>query len=232
MNILLKKDENRVQFIVADLGPALLGALGGLRFEAVPEGYARSFPVDSAAVDRTDIGRIYQQFALYAEPMIRQAAGAAPVPWEAALIDFLPIVYRQDVDWFLTGSAALAVRGLAVQPGDVDLVVRDEAGARRLAELMRPYLVEPLQATPGWIAGWFCRAMLRARVEWIGAPTAQADEPEPGDCGPAALARLETVTWRGFEVRVPPLTLQLAVCERRGLEERGALIKAHLAKQE
>ncbi len=149
----------------------------------------------------------------------------------ATLIDFLPIVFRQEVDWFLTGSAALALRGLAVSPGDVDLVVMDEAGARRLAELMRPYLVEPLQATPGWIAGWFCRAMLRARVEWIGAPTAQADQPESSDFGATAASQLETVTWRGFEVRVPPLALQLEVCERRGLDERAALIRAHLAEQ-
>lgn len=52
------------------------------------------------------------------------------------------------------------------------------------------------------------------------------DEPEPVDYGPAAASRLEHVTWRGHRIAVPPLDLQLAVANRRGLADRARLIEA------
>jgi len=48
----------------------------------------------------------------------------------------------------------------------------------------------------------------------------------PSDFGPVAASRLETVTWEGWQLRVPPLDLQRAVSERRGLTTRVALIDA------
>ncbi len=44
--------------------------------------------------------------------------------------------------------------------------------------------------------------------------------------GHAAAARLERVTWEGWQLRVPPLDLQRAVSQRRGLTERVTLIDA------
>ena len=55
---------------------------------------------------------------------------------------------------------------------------------------------------------------------------AQAEQNGPADFGPTALERSETVTWKGYEINVPPLDLQLAVSERRGLRERADLIRA------
>ncbi|MBN1967560.1 MAG: hypothetical protein JW910_23090, partial [Anaerolineae bacterium] len=72
---------------------------------------------------------------------------------------------------------------------------------------------------------WFCRAWLGARVEWVGEVAAWVDEPEPCDYGPVALARAEVVAWRGHAIHVPPLDLQLAVCARRGLDERVVIIR-------
>ena len=40
------------------------------------------------------------------------------------------------------------------------------------------------------------------------------------DFGPTATGRLDTVTWRGHTLRVPPLDLQLQVSERRGMAAR------------
>jgi hypothetical protein len=48
---------------------------------------------------------------------------------------------------------------------------------------------------------------------------------EPHEQGRAARDRLETVTWRGWEVPVPPLDVQLAIALRRGLTGRAALIR-------
>jgi hypothetical protein len=60
------------------------------------------------------------------------------------------------------------------------------------------------------------------------APKAGVDVPWPADFGPVAASRLETVTWESWQLRVPPLDLQRAVSQRRGLTARVALIDALL----
>jgi hypothetical protein len=67
---------------------------------------------------------------------------------------------------------------------------------------------------------WLCGS---AALSVRGAP---ADLPDVTDFGQTAAGRLETVRWRGWEIRVPPLDLQRAVCERRGLADRVAMIDA------
>lgn len=42
-------------------------------------------------------------------------------------------------------------------------------------------------------------------VEWIGAPKAGVDSPSPSDFGSIAASGLGTVTWEGWQLRVPPL---------------------------
>ena len=128
----------------------------------------------------------------------------------------------------LVGSAALAVRGLDVAPGDLDLIV-DSAGAQRLGDILLDSLIEPVRPTTGWVGDWFGRAFLHASVEWVGGMSPAVDLPAPTDFGPTAAARLETVRWRGHNLRVPPLDLQLAVSERRGLADRAALIRQAMA---
>jgi hypothetical protein len=54
------------------------------------------------------------------------------------------------------------------------------------------------------------------------------DSPSPADFGPIPASRLETVTWEGWQLRVPPLDLQRAASERRGRTDRVALIDAML----
>jgi hypothetical protein len=53
--------------------------------------------------------------------MVLQRARIVPIPWEDALLEFLRRVGRSDLRWWLYGSAALALRGLDVEPGDVHI---------------------------------------------------------------------------------------------------------------
>ena len=144
------------------------------------------------------------------------------MPWQDALAEVCRRLDGAGVDWWLTGSAALAVRGIPVTPGDLDLVVSDE-DAHRVGDLLLDCLIEPV-APADWFCRWWGRAVLGARVEWVGGVGPSADRPEPTDFGLVAAARLETVRWREYDVRVPPLELQRAVSSRRGLVERVRLI--------
>ena len=210
-------------FVVADAAPALHDTLRGLYYSEFEGGFAKSFPADTPHLDR-----VYTTFERDMPELIRQAAGLQPVPWENCLLALLERLKEPALNWWLVGSAALAARGLAVTPHDLDLVVQD-GGSSRLSELLFDCQVEPLQSSPGWIWGSFGRCFLHARLEWVGDVNETADSQGLADFGPTALGRSEIIQWRGCALRVPPLDLQLAVCERRGLSKRAALIRAALA---
>ena len=207
----MKLERRRGTFLLTEVEPELRGAATALGFVHEGDAFVRTFPEDARWLEEA-----WQNFVLHAATMLQQA-GEGVVPWREALLAFLDRV--DGVDWWLAGSGALAVRGVDVSPRDLD-VVTDARGAQRLGELLADRLVEPVFASEGWVARWWGRAFLGARVEWVADVAASVDDPHPVDFGPTAAANLERVRWRGYDLRVPPLALQLAVAERRGLTDR------------
>ncbi|MBA4383234.1 MAG: hypothetical protein C0410_00715 [Anaerolinea sp.] len=222
MKTICKTKGSNTAFIFLDVEPEYHDIMRNLYYNPVEEGFAKVYPSDTPNLDR-----IYLNFERYAKEMVFQTARIHPVEWDKSLSAFLQIIEDSSIDWWLTGSAALAVRGLDVVPGDLDLVV-DDTSASKLGELLSDYIIEPLQPSPGWIWNWFGRAFLYARLEWVGGVNESADSSQVSDFGPTAAKRLEVVNWHGKDLRVPPLDLQLEVSKRRGLVERAEKISRFL----
>lgn len=91
--------------------------------------------------------------------MIEQAAGVEKVLWDHTLLALLRLFDGHELDWWLLGSTALAVRGLDVAPHDVDLIVADNA-VFKVEEMLLDHLVQPVVSTPGWVHNSFARAFL------------------------------------------------------------------------
>jgi hypothetical protein len=214
--------DRSTEFRIIDLPGELVPAARKVAFADRGGHWSRAFPAGTPHLDRA-----WATFQRLVEPCLRQTAGLDPVPWQDALAEVCRRLNGAGVPWWLTGSAALAARGIAVTPGDLDLVVSDE-GAHRVGDLLLDGLIEPV-APADWFCRWWGRAMLGARVEWVGGVGPAADQPEITDFGLVAAANLETVRWRDQEIRVPPLELQRAVTARRGLTERLRLIDTHRA---
>ena len=225
MRTIRRTEGTQTHFIMADVEPAYEEVLRGLLYPRCEDGFGRAFPTHTPNLDR-----IYLNFERYAEEMLLQAARIHPVPWEQALSAFLRTIEHQSIDWWLTGSAALSVRGIDIEPRDFDLVV-DDAGAQRLGELLMAYVYEPVVPVQDWICSWFGRAFLYARFEWVGGVNESIEQYGVSDAGPTAASRLETVIWHGKEIRLPPLDLQLQVSERRGLTERVEMIRRFVSNQ-
>lgn len=228
-----KTIEDQTYFVVTDVEPAFHDPLRKMLFQDFETGFARSFP--SAAPhyshyhDEAHLDRLFDNFTRYLPELVAQSAGVQPVPWEESLRAFLNIIEGHDFDWWLVGSGALAVRGIPVQPGDLDLVVQDQA-TLRLSDLLLDTMIEPVIHSSDWVGEWFCRTFLHARLEWVGDVDPHIDDSDhPTDFGPVALARSETVEWQGYPIQVPPLDLQLAVCQQRGLTERVQHIRQFMA---
>jgi hypothetical protein len=215
----LERDGAEARFVVAELHPALRASASEL-LTPCPEGFERR----SAWSDDTEA--IFSRFSAVIMRMLRQHAALEPMPWQQVLRR-LSALLGDDVDWCLVGSGALAVRGIAVHPRDIDAVVA-ERDFERVVSRLQGHLVEGVTETDDWIARWFCRAFLDGRVECVAGIPEWVDAPEPSDFGPAAWSRRERLHWCGIDVAVPPLDLHLAVSRRRGMTERAALIEAAL----
>ncbi len=215
----------RCEFLAFDVDPRFDSTMAALAWQRADAGWGRQLACQVAEAEPglSNLNR----FML---PLLRQAAGLEPVPWQDALDEVCRrFAAAGGVGWFLGGSAALAVRGAPVGPHDLDLIVAGE-DAVRVGDVLADGILEPV-CTGEWpLSIWWGRAFLHARVEWAGGVTAAADQPEVTDFGPAAESQLETVTWHGWQLLVPPLHLQRAVCERRGLTARVAMIDELIAE--
>jgi hypothetical protein len=190
-------------------------------YERAGREWRRDYPGDTPHLERA-----WQNFAAIIEQVLRQAARLEPIPWRDALRELCQRTSGQPVSWWLAGSAALAVRGAPIEPGDLD-VVCEPADAIALGELFRDALIEPVVPNSAdWLGELLGRAFWAARIEWVGGVYPFVDDPVPCDFGPEAARRLEPVRFEDWQILVPPLDLQRAVNERRGLAHRVAMIDA------
>ena len=211
MKTILRRSGDITSFFITELEPEYHSSVLDLYYQSSGEDFVKPFPADTPHLDE-----IYSNFSQRAEEMILLTARVRPAPWADTLAAYLEVIQKENLRWRMAGSVALAVRGIDVAPRDIDLAL-DNDGAVRLGELLQDCLVEPVIRTPGWIANWFGRAFLHARLEWIG-----VDDPYD-------LEGLEVVTWRGSPIRVPSVELLLKESDQRDLEERVQAIHQYLS---
>jgi len=97
----LHRSDGRAEFRVTGADADAREALAAMGF-GTAAGYAfRSFP------DSDDVPRIFRHFALHVGDIVRLKLREAPAPWEDAL-EVVADRLTGEVDWWLTGSAALA----------------------------------------------------------------------------------------------------------------------------
>jgi hypothetical protein len=220
----IERRADRARFVVTTSDPLYqerlehLGypAIDGARFATVWFPWSPSVPA------------YHERFAASIEAMVLQSARLVPVPWEDALLALIMRLNATDIRWWLYGSAALAVRGFEVEPGDIDINVSDAKLAARICDDL---MVTPILEMEGWAARYTGRAFDKAIIEWLSEPHPELDDPAvPHEQGPYIANRLEPVEWRGHLVHVPPLDAQLRVCEARGLGTRADQIRARLGR--
>lgn len=222
VKVTCETDGETTYFIVSHLDPKFHETMRHQYFTEQDGTFRKGFPSDAPHLETC-----YQNFTRHIEAIILQLADVHPVPWEDALATVLAKTAGQNIDWWLGGSAAIAVRGVPIMPHDLD-VITDRAGALALREVLRDALIEPVVECRDWICTLFGRAFLHATIDIAGEVVANVDDPEPTDFGPHAASRLETVIWRDHSIRVPPVDLQVKQNERRGLTERNRIIKQAL----
>jgi hypothetical protein len=150
-------------------------------------------------------------------------AVTGPVPaWRAALVE-LPVVRRGR--WAVGGSAALALHGLPVEPGDLDLLVDQFAAADLVGQLGDAVVSDEADWDRGDV-----RAVRRAlavvggvEVEILAGVEAVSSA---GDvlAGTPDLDQVDRVIVSGRAIPVLPLPTMQALLDATGKRERAAMV--------
>lgn len=200
---------------VVDADPGERAALAELGFG--PD-LVRRYPPGTRHVDRA-----VANARRWLDEMVRQRMTRTTPGWAGPLGDLLDRAGRARIPVAVVGSVALAVRGVDVRPGDIDVITTVE-GADALGDSYRDVLVIPVADDPGF--GIWGRAFTGGiRVEWLGNPARVQQGPWPL----AALAwtiasPFEEVCWQGRVLRVPPVKLMRQVEVSRQRLDRVAAI--------
>ncbi len=223
MKVAFDEKDGFTRYLVSDFDDKYERLLEMCFYEKTKDGYSKRYPAGSKYLDR-----MMRRYSEYASEMFDQLGYFTDVPWEKGLDAFCSLLEGSGVDWWLTGSCAACIRGVPLNPHDVDVMV-DSADVPALTEILKDALIEPIADTNGWLTKDFGVVFLHCRIDIASDPSPALDCPNPADCGPYARSRLETVTWRGHAIKVPPLELQIGVNRARGRVDRVELMERFLS---
>lgn len=216
------EDLNNIVFKISDYEKKYVPIFECCYYEKGEDFYYKAIPKNNKYIEK-----IKENFKKYGYEMFSQLGYFKEIPWEEALLNFIKKVDGRNIDWWLTGSCAACIRGIPLKPHDVDIIVHSK-DIQLLEDIFAEDIFEPIRDTNGWLTKDFGVLFLGARVDIASDPSPILDDPRPVDCGPYAFEHLETVEWKGYKIKIPPLDLQLYVNELRGRYDRVELIKNYM----
>ncbi len=225
MKIKIHETDERIEFVILERHSIADETLRAMFYASKDGVWSKDYP-KSALMFPQNLARMETNFNAYIEAEL-DGERRALADLDSAL-EWLCAEFKQrGIDWWLTGSAALYARGLAVKPHDIDVML-EKSAIEKICEMVAPYIVEPFHHVTGWVVNGFGVVDYNYRIDFAFEPQEWVDSQGPADFGPYARAHLEAIHWRGHEILVPPIALQIAPNEARGRHERAALIRAYM----
>lgn len=105
-----------------------------------------------------------KNFAQYGEVFIRQQLKLQPAPWEAALERFACEMEQTGVDWYVHGSAAMALWRIDVAPKDVNVIIPNASDFDKIRNHFYKLAVKPIERCEQWIMSGLGTLFLEAGV--------------------------------------------------------------------
>ena len=219
MKLFTEEADGKVCFRITEFDPKYLPVFRACYYQEYESGFYKAYPASYPGMEH-----IRENFVHNGQTMFDQLGYFAPNPWEKGFIAFIERVAGHPINWWLTGSCAVCLRGIPLQPHDVDIMV-DCADIPIMREIFQDDTLEPILNTNGWVTKDFGVLFLDCRIDVASDPADYVDNPEPVDFGHYAKAHLETVMWQGHAVRIPPLELSIAVNKKRERWDRVKLME-------
>lgn len=175
--------------------------------------------------------KIINNFKRNAQAMLRAEAGLAAMNWQDSLESFAAIARTSGIEWWTTGAILQPLHGMDVQIRDLDFYFH-LTDLHAVYEAYQDYIIEPIVS--GHRSDTFRfhgLAYAQCTVCFFFEPNPSLDVPEPVHFGPYAAEHLETVHWRGFDIKVPPIDLYIRTLERWGRSEQAGRILCGLQRK-
>lgn len=223
MKISFNEDAKNILFTISEYPEGYRNILESQYYSLESGNFVKRYPRGVRNIEK-----IKTNYRKYAEEMFLQMGYFEEVQWEKALQSFIDKIKDYDIDWWLTGSCALCVRGISVMPHDVDIMLNSKE-IDKIEDIFSDYIVEPIISSKGWVTDYFGVLFLYARIDLAFDPQEFADKPYPCDFGVYAMNNLESIMWKGKNIKVPPLELQLQVNRRRKRYDRVKAIEDYLS---
>lgn len=222
MHVTFDDHDEWIDYRIHDFDAKYEPILQACFYQKVENGYTKTYPKHAKYLNQ-----MMRRYAKYAQNMFDQLGYFADIPWEKGLTTFCERIQQSNIDWWLTGSCAACIRGIDLHPHDIDIMV-DSKDVEQMTELFKDALIEPIVDTNGWLTKDFGVMFMDVRIDIASDPNPILDTPEPIDCGPYAKEHLERVSWHGFEIKIPPLELQITVNTKRGRVKRVKKMQEYL----
>ena len=163
-----------------------------------------------------------ENFAKYGETAIKQQLKILPAPWEKALDLFIPEIEKTGVDWYVHGSAAMALWGIDVAPKDVNIIIPNYSDFYKVREHFYKMAITPFERCNNWVMSGLGNIFLEA---WIGLAF-HNKEHEPYDMG-----KLGKMVHNGKEIYISSLEMLRNDNDYFERPQRVALIEKRMGKK-
>ncbi len=201
----ISTDNERIIYQMTDTSGISENQLKEMLYTFTGTCWEKSLTLSSLMYDH-DLDVLQKNYNRFLEMEINSRRSTAD--FEQALLKIINKHTAAEIRWWLTGSAALYIRGLDVKPHDID-VMTYLSEKDKIIEAFGDNVVEPFHYPQGWVVKGFGVVDPGYRIDYAFEPQDWVDDREPIDFGPYAEQHLEKVTWKGATVMVPPLKLHL-----------------------
>lgn len=177
--------------------------------------------------ETANIEIISKNFQSNFERVVLQRSGKEKANWQSSLKIVCEKLKNKDVNWYVSGSCALALRGIEVQPKDLNLIF-DLKDLEVVKELFKTETVLPIIHCDDWVLEEIGALYIESSVDVAFGLKDILNEPEPLDSSPYSMNNLEDIEWNGYTIKIPPVHTSLNINKRRKRLERVKLIEEYM----
>lgn len=111
-----------------------------------------------------DFSYCAENFSIHGETAIMQKLKLIPSPWKKALDLLLPEMKKLDIDWYINGSAAMALQGIDVAPTDLNIIVANYSDFDKVRQHFYKLAIKPFQRCDNWLMSGLGSIFLEAEI--------------------------------------------------------------------
>jgi len=168
-----------------------------------------------------DFEHCAENFTKYGEISIKQQLKIVEAPWRKALDLFIADMKKIDVDWYIHGSAAMALWGIEVAPKNLNIIVPNYSDFDKVREAFYKLALTPIERCDNWIMSGGGTIFMEANIGiWL-----HNKELEPYD-----MSGLEQIDYNSEKFFISSLEMLRQDNEYYGRPERVRLIEERMSK--